>query len=157
MTRLSTPAVSEPSRSTAGAWLVPWTVTVAVPGPLVAAFIDPGEAAATAALAVTFLGIAAVFQFVDALQVVLAAALRGLNDTAVPLAVGLFGYWGVGLPLGAALAFGWLGDAMGGTGVWIGLATGLTVVALLLGWRWTLDAVAWRDGPPAGFEPGSTA
>ena len=36
------------------------------------------------------------------------------------------GYWGVGLPLGVLLAFP-LG--FGGVGIWIGLATGLAVVA----------------------------
>jgi MATE family multidrug resistance protein len=44
-----------------------------------------------------------------------------------------FGYWGVGLPLGVALAFG---TNLRGVGIWIGLATGLAVVAGLMLWRW---------------------
>ena len=45
----------------------------------------------------------------------------------------LGGYWGIGLPLGALLAFGF---GMGGTGIWIGLATGIGVVAVLMICRW---------------------
>ena len=119
---------------------------IAMPNVLVGAFIDADASARTAALAVSFLGVAALFQLVDAAQVVLASALRGLGDTAVPLAMGLFGYWGIGLPLGATLAFGWLGDPLGGIGVWFGLAGGLTAVSLLLGWRWRRDVVRWRAG-----------
>lgn len=117
-----------------------------VPEALVGAFIDPAIAPATFALAVSFLFVAAVFQLVDAAQVVFAAALRGLGDTGVPLVMGLIGYWGIGLPLGATLAFGALGEAMGGVGVWIGLAGGLTAVSVLLGWRWFRDVRAWERG-----------
>ena len=117
-----------------------------VPNVLVGAFIDPAVAPSTAALAVSFVFVAAVFQLVDAAQVVFAAALRGLGDTGVPLVMGLFGYWGVGLPLGATLAFGLLGEPLGGLGVWIGLAGGLTTVALLLGFRWFRDVGAWESG-----------
>ena len=43
------------------------------------------------------------------------------------------GYWGVGLLLGVVLAFG---TPLRGIGIWIGLATGLGVVASLMLWRW---------------------
>ena len=43
------------------------------------------------------------------------------------------GYWGIGLPLGAILAFK---AQMGGIGIWIGLATGLAIVAALMLTRW---------------------
>jgi MATE family multidrug resistance protein len=45
------------------------------------------------------------------------------------------GYWGVGLPLGAALAF-WGGFE--GAGIWAGLAIGLAVVAVLMTVRWVM-------------------
>ena len=109
----------------------------AIPDLLVAAFINRTEAPSVAELAIGFLFLAAVFQLVDAAQIVFSAALRGLGDTALPLGAGVVGYWLIGLPLGAALAFGWLGEPWGGTGVWVGLATGLTVVAVLLALRWT--------------------
>lgn len=56
-------------------------------------------------LAVTFLALAALFQIVDGAQAVAAGMLRGLRDTRIPMLLALFGYWGVGLPLGAVLAF----------------------------------------------------
>jgi MATE family multidrug resistance protein len=59
--------------------------------------------------------------------------LRGLHDTRAPMFFALVGYWGIGLPLGVALAFG-LG--LGGTGIWIGLAAGLAIVAVLMMRRW---------------------
>jgi MATE family multidrug resistance protein len=105
-----------------------------IPGPLVALFLDPtqAEAAAPSALAASFLAIAAVFQLVDGAQVSAAAALRGLGDTATPMAIALCGYWAIGLPSGWALAFP-LG--LEGAGVWWGLAVGLSAAAALLGWR----------------------
>ena len=128
-------------------------VMVAVPGTLVAAFIDADAAATTAALATSFLLFAALFQLVDAGQVVLAASLRGIGDTTVPLVLGVLGYWGVGLPLGALLALGpppalrgsapaW--EPWGGLGVWAGLATGLAVVCALLAVRWMVQLARVR-------------
>lgn len=83
-------------------------------------------------LAVSLLMIAALFQLVDGAQVVGAGALRGMRDTRVPMLLAIFGYWGVGLPTSVIFAFP-LG--FGGQGVWIGLATGLAVVAALAVWR----------------------
>ena len=84
-------------------------------------------------MAVQFLAVAALFQLADGAQAVGAGMLRGLHDTRAPMILAAIGYWGLGVPLGAFLAFvaGW-----GGTGVWAGLATGLTVVAILLTARW---------------------
>ncbi|MGO4388435.1 MATE family efflux transporter [Microvirga sp. 2YAF29] len=83
--------------------------------------------------AVSFLVMAAIFQLADAAQAVGAGMLRGLQDTRVPMVYAAFGYWGVGLPLGVILAFG---TSLRGIGIWIGLATGLAVVASLMLWRW---------------------
>jgi MATE family multidrug resistance protein len=83
--------------------------------------------------AVSFLVMAAIFQLADAAQAVGAGMLRGLQDTRVPMMYAAFGYWGIGLPLGATLAFG---TSLSGLGIWIGLATGLAVVASLMLWRW---------------------
>jgi MATE family multidrug resistance protein len=83
--------------------------------------------------ALSFLVLAALFQLADGAQVVGAGMLRGLQDTRVPMIYAALGYWGVGLPLGVALAFG---ANLRGIGIWIGLAAGLTVVALLMLWRW---------------------
>jgi MATE family multidrug resistance protein len=89
----------------------------------------------TIALAVSFLRVAAAFQLVDGAQVIGAGMLRGLHDTRWPLIFALVGYWVVGLGIGAWLAFGrdWQG-----VGIWIGLASGLAAVAVLMIGRWLL-------------------
>jgi MATE family multidrug resistance protein len=63
--------------------------------------------------------------------------LRGLQDTRMPMMMALFGYWIPGL--GAAIALGFF-TPLEGTGVWIGLAVGLVVVAALLLQRWARRA-----------------
>lgn len=111
-------------------------VMLTVPHLLIGAFIDvdaPGNAEVVR-LAVGFLAFAALFQIFDGAQAVASGMLRGLHDTTVPMLFALVGYWGIGLPLGALLAFHF---DMGGNGVWMGLSMGLAVVALLLLWRWT--------------------
>ncbi len=87
------------------------------------------------ALAVTYLSIAALFQLADGAQVVSAAVLRGLSDTAKPMMLAILGYWGIGLPIAYVCAF--VLD-MRGTGIWAGLAGGLTAVALTLVARFAL-------------------
>ena len=86
-------------------------------------------------LAVSFLRVAAAFQLVDGAQVIGAGMLRGLHDTRWPLIFALVGYWVVGLGIGAWLAFAadWKG-----VGIWIGLASGLAAVAVLMLARWIL-------------------
>jgi len=89
---------------------------------------DP-ENASVLQLAKTMLGIAAIFQIVDGLQVVAAGALRGLKDTRTPMLVAFFAYWCIGLPTGLTFAYGF---GLGGAGIWWGMATGLAVAALIL-------------------------
>jgi len=106
------------------------------PRELVTLFLDDVPANATViALAVSFLKVAAAFQLVDGAQVIGAGMLRGLHDTRWPLIFALIGYWGVGLGIGAWLAFAadWKG-----VGIWIGLASGLAAVAALMLARWVL-------------------
>ena len=56
-------------------------------------------------------------------------ALRGLNDTRVPMWLAALAYWGIGMPVGAGLGL-WLG--WGPRGMWLGLTAGLMVAAVLL-------------------------
>lgn len=109
----------------------------AVPHSLIALFLDPAspQNRTPIALAISFLGIAAMFQLVDGAQVVSAAVLRGINDTAVPMVVAFCGYWGVGLALAYSLGFVF---GLRGIGIWIGLAAGLAVVAVVLTARFAL-------------------
>jgi multidrug resistance protein, MATE family len=73
--------------------------------------------------------VAAAFQIFDGAQVAGLSILRGAADTRTPMVLAAVGYWGIGLPIGYALAFP---AGLGPLGVWIGLSLGLAVVALLL-------------------------
>jgi MATE family multidrug resistance protein len=108
----------------------------AFPRELVTLFLgDVPANALVIGLAVSFLQVAAAFQLVDGAQVIGAGMLRGLHDTRWPLLFALFGYWVVGLGIGAWLAFAadWKG-----VGIWVGLASGLAAVAVLMLVRWSL-------------------
>lgn len=111
---------------------------VLVPGAIVAAYTADAN---VAALAVTLLGYAALFQFSDGVQALFNGALRGLKDTAVPAVITILAYWGVGMPLGW-----WLGIERGGgaVGLWTGLIAGLSVAALLLSARFVLLSRRFR-------------
>ena len=79
----------------------------AAPRLLISAFVatDAPANAATVAIALSFLRVAAIFQVVDGGQAVLANMLRGVHDSRWPLAMALTGYWAIGAPVGFALAF----------------------------------------------------
>lgn len=87
---------------------------------------------AVAALGAGLLTLAAFFQFSDGTQAVAMAALRGMEDTRLPMLLAMLAYWLVGIPLGAVLAFA---GHMGVWGVWLGMMGGLTLAAVLLGSR----------------------
>ena len=112
------------------------TAMIVIPRPLLAIYIDPWDAknAVLVGFALQYLVIAAAFQLFDGLQAVAAGALRGLQDTRIPMWIAIFSYWvpGIGIAL-------WLGFAtpLEGVGIWIGLATGLMSAAILLSWRWS--------------------
>ena len=112
---------------------------------LVGLFLDldlPANAAVVQ-LAVSFLVIAALFQLVDGAQVIGVSALRGLKDTKVPMWLALTGYWGIGFLTAVVLAFPL---NLGGRGVWIGLAAGLSFVALTSVWRFYRRAELLPNG-----------
>jgi MATE family multidrug resistance protein len=101
---------------------------------LVSLFIDPEEPARATLLQVgaSLVMVAALFQVVDAAQVMALGLLRGVQDTAVPMVMATVSYWGVGMPASYALGF-WFG--LGAVGLWLGLVIGLTLAAVLLMWR----------------------
>jgi MATE family multidrug resistance protein len=107
------------------------------PNLLIGFFLDLGKPASlpVVGLATTFLAVAALFQLADGAQVVGSGMLRGLHDTRVPMLIAALGYWGIGMPFGVLLGFP-LG--LGGAGIWIGLATGLAVVGVLMMTRWIM-------------------
>lgn len=106
---------------------------------------------AVIALGGSLLLYAALFQLPDGVQVVSAGALRGLNDTRVPMWMAALAYWGIGMPVGAGLGL-WLG--WGPRGMWLGLTAGLLVAAVLLCRRFLrssarLPMPAWSSAPPS--------
>ena len=111
------------------------TAMIAAPRYLISPFIDVDapENANAVMIAVALLKVGAVFQVFDTSQVALANMLRGLHDSKWPFVIALLGYWAIGAPVGLALGFL---TPLGAVGVWIGLASGLAVVAVLLLIRW---------------------
>jgi MATE family multidrug resistance protein len=108
---------------------------IGMPRLILSAYIDVAAPANAAMIgyAVRFLAVGAAFQLVDGAQAIAAGALRGLQDTRMPMVIALLGYWLPGFGTAVLLGFG---THLQGQGVWIGLAIGLLVVASLLLWRW---------------------
>jgi multidrug resistance protein, MATE family len=109
-----------------------WTM----PRSIVALFLDVNDPvnAGVVELAEMLLGIAAMFQIVDGVQTIASGALRGLQDTRVPMFIGIFAYWGIGLVSG--YGFG-IQLGFGAVGLWWGLALSLAVAAAVLTWRFS--------------------
>ena len=79
-------------------------------------------------IASTLLVIAGTLQYVDGLQCIGAAMLRGIQDVRVPMHIALFAYIGVALPLGLALTFP---CGLGAKGMWIAFVVALAIPAVL--------------------------
>jgi MATE family multidrug resistance protein len=90
------------------------------------------DADATRALAATLLILGASFFIADGMQTVAAGALRGLNDTRIPLLFAALCFWVIGFAACYVLGFiaGW-----GAIGIWIGLSLAVILYAVLLVWR----------------------
>jgi multidrug resistance protein, MATE family len=96
---------------------------------IAACFIQDPAVISTAAM---LLVVAAAFQVFDCGQVVNSAALRGLTDVKIPAVITFVAYWVIALPLGYVLG---IRGRYGPAAIWIGLAAGLAVAAVLLGFR----------------------
>lgn len=83
----------------------------------------------TIELIATLLLIGATFFIADGVQTVAAGALRGLNDTRVPLLLAAISYWLIGFPVAYVAA---ISLKFGAVGVWIGLSCGTGMYAALL-------------------------
>jgi MATE family multidrug resistance protein len=108
------------------------------PRPIVALFLDLSkpESAAILAYGTVLLGVAALFQLADGMQVMALGLLRGVQDTRVPLVLAAVSYWLIGIPCSYVLAFPL---DFGGVGLWIGLVIGLVCASASLMWRfWRL-------------------
>lgn len=113
-------------------------------------FLGPDSATATetVALAAQLLLLGMSFFIADGVQTVAAGALRGLNDTTIPLVFAAFSFWVIGFAGCWWLAFPM---GLGAIGVWVGLSVGLAVYAMLLVWRFhLLTARGYLPEVPAG-------
>jgi multidrug resistance protein, MATE family len=80
-------------------------------------------------LTAALLLVGATYFITDAIQTVVAGALRGLNDTRVPLLFAAVSYWLIGFTMACVLGFK---TGLGAVGVWIGLSCGTAVYAAAL-------------------------
>jgi MATE family multidrug resistance protein len=87
------------------------------------------SAGAVIDLTAVLLMVGATFFVADGIQTVAAGALRGMNDTRIPLLFAAISYWLIGFPAAYGLAFR---TELGAIGVWIGLSCGTAVYAVLL-------------------------
>ena len=120
-----------------GVMLITSGAMILFPQTLMGLYVDTADPANAAMLVLgaQFMVVAAAFQLFDGAQAVALGSLRGLQDTKVPMAFALFGYWVPGLLTCFVLGFY---TPLAGLGVWIGLMVGLMVVAGLLITRWTM-------------------
>lgn len=118
------------------------TLFLAFPAPLTSIFTtDPG----VSAIVLVLLPFAAAFALFDGIQATTFGVLRGAGDTRFPAMINLVGYWCVGMPMGAWLAF-WQGWEE--RGIWAGLVISLVAVSMMLLLR------LWRVGKRGAFVVG---
>lgn len=113
---------------------------LALPEWMMGLFMSPDEPnrATVIEIGVGLLAAAALFQMVDAGQVMALGLLRGVQDTRVPMVMATVSYWLIGVPASYVLGFT-LG--LGGAGIWLGLAVGLACAAILMlarFWGWSV-------------------
>jgi MATE family multidrug resistance protein len=97
--------------------------------PLAGSFFDASPAGMEAAwLAGGLLMLLGGIEFIACPGLAAAGILRGRKDTRAPMTYTLIGHWGIGAPLGILLCEGM---GAGITGIWLGLAAGTAVSALL--------------------------
>ncbi len=113
--------------------LIFWTF----PEPLIRLFLDVDmeDTRAVITYAIPLVYIAAAFQLADSAQAIAVGNLRGMRDAKIPMMLAVCCYWLIGLPTGYVLAFHF---NMEGIGLWIGLATALSLAAILLNGRFIL-------------------
>lgn len=122
---------------------------LAVPHSLAALYTNDPKVVSLAAQLILLAGL---FQFSDGIQVASNGALRGLKDTRMPMAITLFAYWIIGMPVGWWLAFH---HGMGARGMWMGLIAGLSMAAVMLFVRFWRSAwrQRWRPAALCGATP----
>lgn len=80
-------------------------------------------------LTIAILGIAAIFQLSDGIQLLCVGALRGLGDVNISMWISIIAYWFIAIPVGCLLAFVFDMEVIG---IWWGFVAGLSCSAILL-------------------------
>lgn len=112
-------------------------VVTLLAGHIPAWFLGAENAAGeTAALATRMIFVAAAFAIFDGLQVVASGALRGISDVRFSSLSAFICYWLVSMPVALPLAY-WADWK--GVGIWVGLAFGIAMAAVVLNAR-----LAWQ-------------
>ena len=101
------------------------SVTLLFAGDIVNLYTDDSE---VAAIAVSLLFYATVFQLSDGIQVAAAGALRGIKDMTFIMNSNLFSFWLLGFVASWYLCFPM---GMGAPGLWIGIIVGLSAAAVM--------------------------
>ena len=120
--------------------------------PLLFLGAEAPERADTAPLAATLLLVGASFFITDGVQAIAAGALRGLNDTRVPMAFAAISFWLIGFSSAYSLAFP---AGLGAIGIWIGFSIAVGTFATLLVWRF--HSLTWRGYLPSVTESDAAA
>jgi putative MATE family efflux protein len=149
----------------AGVMLVVAVVAFLFPEPIVRVFVDPSlpDAQATIKNSTNYVRIRTVeFAFIGILQPLL-GAFRGAGNTRTAMAFSMLALWVGRVPTVAYLAFGTLvlgpltivGLDLGARGIWIGMALGNTVGAIVAT-LWFMRGT-WKEAVIDEEEPGSVA
>lgn len=80
------------------------------------------------------------FSCMDSQQAVLTAIISAAGKQGAAAPIITVCYWVVGVPLGAALAFGWIGEPLGLEGLWMGMIVGVCLHSTSFAWlTWRID------------------
>ncbi|USH03944.1 MATE family efflux transporter [Grimontia kaedaensis] len=113
--------------------MVTATLTVIFREPIILLYNSNPEVVLMAA---NLMLLAAVYQCMDAIQVVAAGALRGYKDMGAIFIRTFIAYWILGVPIGYILGMtDLIVEPMGAYGFWVGIIIGLTSAAIMLGIR----------------------
>jgi multidrug resistance protein, MATE family len=110
------------------------TLLLVFPQAIISLYLDLSipQNEAVVPIVTSLLVVAAISQIFDGIQTNASGALRGLQDTRVPMFLSFGAFWLVGLSTGYILAFPM---GLGSVGLWIGQTTGIVMSAVLFVWR----------------------
>jgi multidrug resistance protein, MATE family len=114
--------------------LIAGIVLFTYPSQIVGLYLDLNDPANKSALeiSISIMKVAAFGLILDGIQRTANGVLQGLQDTRIPVLLGIFAYWGIGLTMSYLLGFH---TSLAGVGVWIGGYIGLAAAAIAYLWR----------------------